>query len=182
MESQLRALDPSTGEPIVELVPHTPPDSVERGRALRIVGPGRREREYLGRVAALEASLVRELAERAVRERELAAREGELAALECELALAALCERGSRRAADRLERDNERLRREREAALGAHNRMILALGALQRENELLREELALSAGRERAVLPARVEPGAARARDAAANAPRARSWWSWLRR
>lgn len=166
MQTQSRAIDPSTGEPIVELIPQVAPGA--RVAAVRVVGPGRREREYLDRVAALEASLGRELDERRARERELA--------------LAALCERGARRAADRMERDCERLRREREVAQAAHNRMILALGALQRENELLRKELALSAGRARPALAERVESDAVLERRDVPRAPRARAWWRWFQR
>ena len=81
----------------------------------RVVGPGRRERAYLARVAALE---------------------GELETL-------SLVERGSARRLDRMEK---KLAATREAALAVEQqekRLILALGALQRENEILREKLAL---------------------------------------
>ena len=81
----------------------------------RIVGPGRRERAYLARVAALEL----------------------------EIETISLVERGSARRLDRMER---KLAATREAALELEQkekRLILALGALQRENEILREKLAL---------------------------------------
>lgn len=106
-------------EPIVVLVPSPP-----RAEA-RVVGPGRREREYLARVAGLRETL-------AARERELEA--------------VALVERGSARRLDRMERKLDAVR---EAALAAgqkEHRLILALGALQRENEILREKLALGPG------------------------------------
>ena len=81
----------------------------------RVVGPGRRERAYLARVAGLER----------------------------ELETLSLVERGSARRLDRMER---KLAATREAALAVEQqekRLILALGALQRENEILREKLAL---------------------------------------
>lgn len=128
-----RTFDAHTGEPVVELVP------VARAAAPRprVVGPGRKERAYLARAEELE----RELARRAR-----------------ELEVAALCERGTRRAADRLER--ELTQRSAEAARldAEQKRLLVALGALQRENELLRERLALAEGpRAVAQLPARVE-------------------------
>ena len=96
----------------VEIRPVPPPVS----RSLpRIVGPGRRERAYLEKVAALER----------------------------EIETISLVERGSGRRLDRMER---KLAATREAALDLEQkekRLILALGALQRENELLRERLAL---------------------------------------
>ena len=86
---------------------------------LKLVGPGRKERAYLAQVAALER----------------------------EVETIGLVERGSARRLDRMER---KLAATREAALVAQRdgeqkekRLILALGALQRENELLREKLAL---------------------------------------
>jgi hypothetical protein len=86
---------------------------------LKLVGPGRKERAYLAKVEALER----------------------------EMETIALVERGSARRLDRMER---KLAATREAAVAARRdgeqkekRLILALGALQRENELLREKLAL---------------------------------------
>ena len=93
---------------------------VEIQPAPRVVGPGRRERAYLARVASLER----------------------------EIETVSLVERGSARRLDRMER---KLAATREAALAAHaaaeqreKRLILALGALQRESEILREKLALA--------------------------------------
>lgn len=91
---------------VVEIVPAPRPGPV------RVVGPGRRERGYLERLAALEAELARE-------RRALEAAE--------------LLERGSTRRLDRLEEQRGRL--------------LVTLGALQRENELLRSHLALPAPR-----------------------------------
>ena len=116
-------------EPVVLLVPQP------RHGLPKVVGPGRRERDYLGKLARLEEALLE-------RQRELEA--------------TALVERGSSRRLDRMER---KLAAIREAALALEqkeHRLILALGALQRENELLRGKLALpGAATRRAALPAR---------------------------
>jgi hypothetical protein len=98
-------------EPIFTLVPQPP-------RVPRVIGPGRRERQYIERIAE--------------RERALEA--------------AALVERGSARRLDRMERKLDAVREAALAAEQREKRLILALGALQRENELLREKLALGAG------------------------------------
>jgi len=121
-----------TGEPVYELRPTAPPE-------LRVVGPGRRERAYLARVAGLEGELVRRTRE---------------------LELSALVERGATRAADRLERELAARLRDRRALEAVQKRLILALGALQRENELLRAELALPGGarRQLGAAPAAVPP------------------------
>lgn len=103
-------------EPVVVLVP-LPPRPLPK-----VVGPGRREREYLARVGGLESTL-------GERERELAA--------------AALVERGSVRRLDRMERKLEAVREVVALQEQKEHRLILALGALQRENEILRERLAL---------------------------------------
>ena len=92
-------------EPTYVLVPAPP----------RVVGPGRREREYLAKVSGLQA----------------------------ELEAAALVERGSARRLDRMERKLEAVREVVELQEKKEHRLILALGALQRENEILREKLAL---------------------------------------
>src|SRR5690349_11729320 len=97
-------------------------------QVLRIVGPGRRERAYQERVGSLER----------------------------ELEAASLVERGSARRLDRMERKLDAVR---EAALDLEQkekRLILALGALQRENELLRERLALALPAPRRSLLARL--------------------------
>jgi len=103
----------------IEIVPFV------SGVPLRAVGPGRRERVYLARVAALEA----------------------------ELEAAALVERGAGRRLDRMERKLHALREATTALEQKEHRLILALGALQRENEMLREKLALSGGARKALPP-----------------------------
>jgi len=109
-------------EKAFEIVP------VPRGAPPRVVGPGRRERGYLARVAGLQS----------------------------ELEAAALVERGSARRLDRMERKLEAVREVVEIQEKKEHRLILALGALQRENELLREKLALgSGGRAPKALPPR---------------------------
>lgn len=125
-----------SGEPIVVIVPHRSP--------ARVVGPGRRERAYLVRVADLEAALGEAEATRSAQAR----------ALE----LAALVDRGAARRMDKLEGALGEQRREVQALNQRENRWILALGALQRENELLRERFALASrpallGRPRARAP-----------------------------
>jgi hypothetical protein len=98
----------------------------------RRVGPGRIERGYLTRIEALES------ARRAEGERQ---RELELALERSrgELGVAGRLERGLQRLLDRQE---ERL----ESAAQREKRLALALGAVQRENELLRRQLELAAG------------------------------------
>lgn len=106
----------ATGEPVVELVAgsEAPP---------RVVGPGRVERGYREKISLLE------------REAEVSGRS---------LDTAALVERGSRHLLDRMERQldsgEEALKREREAS----RRVCVMLGALQRDAEILREELSLA--------------------------------------
>jgi len=109
----------------------------DAGAAPRVVGPGRRERGYWKRLAALGA-----LAERGrqrAQELELELRHSHRA-----LKTSQRIERGCQRRLDRME---DRLER-REAELGeahrAHKRLSLALGAVQREVELLRERLSLA--------------------------------------
>lgn len=126
MEPATARATEETGEPIVVVVPHR--------AAPRVVGPGRRERAYLDRIAALE-------------------REAELAAL---------VERGSTRRLDKLEGALDEQRRGARELAQREKRMVLALGALQRENELLREKLAL-AERPRPLLE-RARPARARQR------------------
>jgi hypothetical protein len=95
----------SAVERIYEIVP-----------APRVVGPGRKERAYLARLAGLER----------------------------ELEAASLVERGSARRLDRMERKLEAVREAARALEQKEHRLILALGAMQRENELLRERLVLA--------------------------------------
>lgn len=92
---------------------------------IRQVGPGRLERSYLARIEALEES-------RAAAALELERSRGELA-------VAGRLERGLQRLLDRQE---ERV----ELSVQREKRLALALGAVQRENELLRRQLELGAG------------------------------------
>ena len=125
-------------EPNVEWIPRHPP---------RVVGPGRRERAYREQV------------------RELGQHAGHLGR---ELDVSRRLERGCQRLIDRLEdradADCDRLAE----AEQRQKRLALALGALQRDNELLRERLALAAPR-----PARL---------AAGERPMTRARRSWLDR
>lgn len=87
----------------------------------RIVGPGRRERDYLKRLAHFEGLLTLE------RERQRG--------LEQVLELSQRVERGAQRRLDRLE---QRI----EASQQRERRLSALLGAVQRENELLRGRVA----------------------------------------
>ncbi|MCY3002665.1 MAG: hypothetical protein NTV21_12755 [Planctomycetota bacterium] len=110
------------GERIVELQPQAP----------KVVGPGRRERAYQERIVelALGEAHAKEAAERLARE----------------LAVAERVERGTQRRIDRLEDSVQREREAFQRSEEAQKRLLLALGAVQRENELLRERvLALQA-------------------------------------
>ena len=127
---------------------------------LRVIGPGRFERGYLQRLAGLagELEMVRE------DERRLAngLREGK-AALEMSLRV----ERGCQRRMDRLELRLEERTQALLASERQHKRLLLALGSMQRENELLRAQLPLTlAGRPQAALSAAPgdRPAPARAR------------------
>ncbi len=86
----------------------------------RIVGPGRRERDYLKRVARLEDTLNYE------RERQRT--------LQNQLDLSQRVERGAQRRLDRIE---QRL----EVSHQRERRIAVLLGALQRENELLQRRV-----------------------------------------
>lgn len=92
----------------------------------RVIGPGRRERTYQRRISELEGEVDR--------------RANALSTLRRELELTALVERGTGRWADRIE---DRLDDARQQA----NRLLVTLGALQRENEALRAELDTARGR-----------------------------------
>jgi hypothetical protein len=97
------------------------------GARARVVGPGRRERHYL-------ESLERLQAQRAADER----RAERLAA---ELATAERVERGCQKHIDRLEQRLDDERRRTHEAEGVQKRLLVVLGALQRENQLLRARL-----------------------------------------
>ena len=87
----------------------------------RVIGPGRREQGYREQILRLEAERQRADLER-----------GRLAQ---ELEWSARVERGSVRRSERLEG-------ELRASEEAQKRLLLALGAVQRENELLRQKVA----------------------------------------
>lgn len=118
----------ATGEPVVELVTGAEEEigsARAEGAPMRVVGPGRMERGYVERIRFLEE------------EAEVRARS---------LDTAALVERGSMHLLDRMERqlDSEEEALERERA--ASRRVCVMLGALQRDNEVLREELESAKG------------------------------------
>lgn len=130
METKTSAERPSdgSGERVFELQPVEPPGNAE---GPRVVGPGRRERSYQAHVARLEGEL-------SVRARELATSER--------------LERGCQRMIDRLERDVAGGRERARLLEQQQKRLILALGAAQREVELLRERAGLAPGSLRARL------------------------------
>ena len=130
----------------------------------RRVGPGRVERGYQRRIETLAQSAVAEQDRRRSAEQELERRRGELE-------VAARLERGLQRLADRLEQRVE-------TAAQREKRLILALGGLQKENELLRERLALTAG----PAPAQLSGPAARSTRSGARSRQARSKGGWLGR
>ena len=113
--------DPATGEPIVELQPTAP-------QGLRVSGPGRKERDYQSRIEDLEQAALRSARLIATRKRELQ--------------MAALIERGSSRLVTRVEGELGQVRHERDELRQQGQRLVLTLGALQREAELLRKDLA----------------------------------------
>ena len=101
-----------------------PPQVFASRSEARIVGPGRRELAYLARVAELETTL-------AAKARELDA--------------STRLERGCQRLIDRLEHHVDADRAQLEQLQQQQKQLILALGAAQREVELLREQLLLAA-------------------------------------
>jgi hypothetical protein len=114
---------------VVGIVPRAP------AAPLKLVGPGRRERAYLERVAALEEERDRsraqctEIADRAKK-------------MEAELDLVSLLERGAERRLNRAERELARSQAQVREIEQREHRLILALGALQNENQRLGAELA----------------------------------------
>jgi hypothetical protein len=111
----------------------------------RRVGPGRIERGYLARIEGLEAARTAEDERRRALELSLARARGEIE-------LAGRLERGLQRLLDRQE---ERL----ELSAQREKRLALALGAVQRENELLRARLELEAAPPPAPPPRLRAPG-----------------------
>jgi len=97
-----------------------------RGRGLRVIGPGRRERDYQERIDALE---------------------GSLDGLHRALDQVALVERGTGRFADRLEAELDGTRARETPRAGQLHRTLVLLGAAQREVEGLREALSTATRR-----------------------------------
>lgn len=139
----------AAGPPAVEhgvLIPHGPGGAPVDGQGgapggPRVTGPGRLERSYQDRIRGLEVEVER--------------RVSALSTLRKELDVSQLVERGTARWADRVEDQVDIARRQA-------NRLLVTLGALQRENEALRTEL-----------------DGARSRLARLDSPREprRSWW-----
>ena len=133
----------------------------------RAIGPGRIERGYQLRIAELEREVTQASELRSAAELGLASSQGQLLGLRGELEVASRLERGLQRHADKLE---QRL----DTAEQREKRLVLALGALQKENELLRERLALAGGAGPPALPPSGEPSSAPAkRSSSQAAPRA---------
>jgi len=120
-----------SGAPV--LLPVPPPAS----RGLRVSGPGRKERDYLRAVRELEVEVER--------------RASALATLRREKAVAELVERGTGRWADRIERELDTTRQQA-------SRLLVTLGALQRENEGLRRALGAARAASRLEAPVRSAP------------------------
>jgi len=115
------------GQPTVTLYP-------ARGPKPRVCGPGRLERSYRERIAALETALGRE-------QQLQATRAETVDLLERELDAARLVERGSGRLLDRIEGELVDARETQERLRSQGHRMMVALGALQNENAALKSEL-----------------------------------------
>lgn len=109
--------------PDLELIPHASPRV-----APRVIGPGRRERTYQERVRRLEGH-----ARQSQRDVDHLARE---------LDVAQRLERGCQRLIDRIEVHHEKDRTRLVESEQREKRLVLALGALQRDNERLQERLA----------------------------------------
>lgn len=112
--SATRTLDPETSEPVLELQPRP---------AMRVVGPGRKERAYQVQIAELG--------------RRAADLSGQLGTTRRELEVARLVERGTDRLVVRLEQRLERADAQKARAL-------VLVGGLQAELEATRERLALA--------------------------------------
>ncbi|MBL6721305.1 MAG: hypothetical protein ISQ08_07825 [Planctomycetes bacterium] len=115
--SATRTLDRETSEPVVELLPQP---------AMRVVGPGRKERAYQLQIAELG--------------RRAADLSGELGTTRRELEVARLVERGTDRLVGRLEERLERTEAQKARAL-------VLVGGLQAELEATRERLAQAESR-----------------------------------
>ncbi|HJM57725.1 MAG TPA: hypothetical protein QF446_10400 [Planctomycetota bacterium] len=104
-----------SGEGDVELTPR-----------LRIVGPGRRERQYIANVERLEREALKK---------------------DSALEAATLVERGTERYVDRLEHERVADRERLQEVQAQGNRLLVAMGAMQKENERLVGELQRANGR-----------------------------------
>lgn len=118
------------------------PAATRAPRGLRVTGPGRLERSYQRRIESLRGEVER--------------RSKAVAHMARQLEIAGIVERGTGRLADRVERDLD-------VARQRASRLLVALGALQKENEGLRGELAQ-----------------AQTRLARLEAPRPAPWWRRL--
>ena len=114
------------------------PEVLLRPVSLRVTGPGRKERAYQARIEVLEAD-----AEAA------ACAHGEVSR---ELEVARLIERGTERLTDRLEAEAVRSKEQLERVQDQGKRLMVALGALQGENQVLRAELEAARSREHRLL------------------------------
>lgn len=93
---------------------------VELTPRLRIIGPGRRERQYIENIEQLEReALVKDSA----------------------LDAATLVERGTERYVDRIEQERAADRERLQEVQAQGNRLLVAMGAMQKENERLVGEL-----------------------------------------
>jgi hypothetical protein len=115
-----------------ELQPQPPPP----GWRPRVTGPGRIELGYRSELALREARL-----QEAARAAELLAKD--LRATERALEASLQVERGCQRRLDRVEARLEERTQDLLASHAQQKRLSALIGALQRENELLREQLAL---------------------------------------
>jgi len=135
------------------------PEQLDPMPRLRVIGPGRFERGYLQRLSGLAAEV------EVARERELRSRES-LRHTTAALNVSRSVEHGCQRRLDRIETLLEQRTQALLASEQQQKRLALGLGALQRENEHLRAQLALAAPRQTA-LEIEQAPGAARAKNRA---------------
>lgn len=105
---------------------------------LRVIGPGRFERGYLQRLSGLAAEI------EVFRERELRSNES-LRHTTAALQVSRSVEHGCQRRLDRIETLLEQRTQALLASERQQKRLVLTLGAMQRENVLLRSQLALAA-------------------------------------
>jgi hypothetical protein len=118
----------------------SPDESYEPMPRLRVIGPGRFERGYLHRLSGLAAEL------EGARECESRARE-RLRQTTAALEVSRSVERGCQRRLDRSETWLEERTQALLASERQQKRLALTLGAMQRENEMLRAQLQLAPAR-----------------------------------